>query len=321
MARVNILALLVAIVVGLSGTGAAAQTATITERLKFDTNPHPTVKPATVEATLYLPRASGPVPAMVIISSSGGVLDWIEGYYARELNKAGIGALVVDSFKPRGVKRVVEDQSLVTSWDMENDAFAALAELLKDKRIDPLHIGIMGLSKGGSVAQNSAFMVRRSWRRTGDLAFAAHVAIGPDCASQHRTAKTTGKPIFYMLGDLDDYNIAKLCVAYAERIKQAGNSDVALKMYKGAHHNWEDTHAVILLGKAENYAKCDTIIEDDGAMAMASGKGPTFMKGSDIFAWRRANCMTMGAHVAGGTEKLKREATGDLVAFLKRQGF
>jgi hypothetical protein len=32
---------------------------------------------------------------MVIINSSGGVLDQVEGYYARELVKHGIAALVV----------------------------------------------------------------------------------------------------------------------------------------------------------------------------------------------------------------------------------
>src|SRR5204862_7407283 len=118
-------------------------------RLEFATNPANTVKLAKIKATLYVPKRPTPMPAMVIISSSGGVLDFIEGYYARELNKAGIASLVVDSFGSRGVRNVIEDQSLVSSWDMENDAFAALIELRKDSRIDGSRIGIMGVSKGG----------------------------------------------------------------------------------------------------------------------------------------------------------------------------
>src|SRR4051812_42590839 len=94
----------------------------VVEQLLFDTNPPPDVKPVKITATLHLPLASTPVPAMVIINSSGGVLDWIEGYYARELSQRGIAALIVDSFKPRGVKNVVSNQNLVTSWLMENDA-------------------------------------------------------------------------------------------------------------------------------------------------------------------------------------------------------
>ena len=173
---------------------------------------------------------------MIIISSSGGVLDFIECYYAREFNKAGIASLVVDSFGPRDVKNVIQDQSLVTSWDMENDAFAALKLLRNDKRIDASHIGIMGVSKGGIVAQHAAIALRQKWRGTGDLAFAVHVPIVPDCAIQHRDVTTTGKPIFYILAELDDYNSAQFCSDYAARMKAAGNPNVSVKIYKGAHH-------------------------------------------------------------------------------------
>ena len=172
---------------------ASAETRVV-EQLVFDTNPAPDVKRVKITANLYLPHVSTPVPAMVIINSSGGVLDWIEGYYARELSERGIAALVVDSFKPRGVRNVVSNQNLVTSWLMENDAFAALAELQKDKRIDAVHIGIMGVSKGGLVAENAAFTIRRDLRRTGKAAFAVHVPIVPDCTAQFRTVETTGRP-------------------------------------------------------------------------------------------------------------------------------
>jgi dienelactone hydrolase len=86
---------------------------------------------------------------MIIVSTSGGVMDYRETYYARELARNGIAGLVVDSFGPRGVKTTVDDQSLVTSWDMENDAFGALLRLGRDARISPDRIGIMGISKGG----------------------------------------------------------------------------------------------------------------------------------------------------------------------------
>lgn len=313
--------LLCALLFGLHPSGEITAQPAVIEQLSFDTNRAPNVRLAKITATLYLPFATKPVPAMVIISSSGGVLDWIEGYYARELVRHGIAGLVVDSFKPRGVNDLVEDQSLVTSWDMENDALAALAVLQKDNRIEPAHIGVMGMSKGGLVAQHSAFVVRQNWRRTADLAFAAHIAIAPPCEAQHRNAKTTGKPIFYMLAELDDAGLAKPCVDYAERIKAAGNPNVALKIYKDAHHTWENTRPVSFLARGENYSKCFAIIEDNGAYVMAAGKGPTLSKSADIFAWRIENCRSLGFHVGGGTEKLKREATGDLIAFLKRNGF
>ena len=286
-------------------------------RLSFDTNAAPGVKLAKITATLYMPAAARPIPAMVIISSSGGVIDWIEGYYARELTRHGIAALVVDSFGPRGVRHVVFDQSLVTSWDMENDAFAALAVLQKDARIDSSRIGIMGLSKGGLVAQQSAMIVRQNWRKTATLASSAHVAIVPDCTAQHRNAATTGKPIFFMLAELDDYTPAKRCAEYAERIKAAGNPNIVTKMYKGAHHNWVDTRPTSYISQAQNNSNCVALIEDNGDYTMAAGN----QRVKDVSAWQKQNCAFSGAHVGGGTDELKRDFTLDLFAFLKWNGF
>jgi dienelactone hydrolase len=289
------------------------------EPLIFDTNPAPNVKPVKLEAKLYVPQSNAPVSAMVIISSSGGVLDQVEGYYARELVKRGIAALVVDSFRPRGVGSVVAHQNLVTSWQMENDAFAALAMLRNDKRIDASKIGIMGASKGGLVAQNAAFTIRQQTRRTGTLAFAVHVPIVPDCNAQFRTAETTGKPIFYMLGELDDYTTSKPCLEYAERIKSAGNANVAVKAYKGAHHNWEFVGPLIHMAKAENYSKCSAMIEDNGDRTMLPSNQR--VGGWQLAQWMKENCIFHGAHYGGGTEKLKRQATDDLITFLKQNGF
>jgi dienelactone hydrolase len=196
----------------------------LVEHLKFDTNPAPGVTPVKITATLYMPQFDKPVAAMVIVNNSGGVLDRVEGHYSRSLSQNGIAALVVDSFKPRKISNIDEDQELVNSWAMENDAFAALAELRKDKRIDPNRIGIMGVSKGGLVAQNAAMLVRRELRRTGSLVFALHVPIVPDCVAQFRNAATTGRPTFYMLAELDDLTPSKPCLEYADRIKTAGKS-------------------------------------------------------------------------------------------------
>ena len=295
-----------------------AQSAAV-EQLAFETNPGPNVKPVKLEAKLYLPQSNAPLPAMVIINSSGGVLDQVEGYYARELVKHGIAALVVDSFKPRGVRNVTADQNLVTSWLMENDAFAALAELQKDKRIDATRIGLMGVSKGGLVAQNAAFTIRRELRRTGTASFAIHVPIVPDCTAQFRTAATTGKPILYILAELDDITPSKPCLEYAERIKSAGNPDVAAKVYRGAHHGWEFVGPLLTMAKAENYSKCSAFIEDNGDRTMTA----TNQRVGEwqLSSWMTKNCIFRGAHYGGGTNSLKRQATDDLISFLKQNRF
>ncbi|MCZ7655921.1 MAG: hypothetical protein M5R42_19135 [Rhodocyclaceae bacterium] len=60
--------------------------------------------------------------------------------------------LVIDSFGPRGVMSTADDQTRVTTTQMLQDAYGALVFLADDKRIDSARIGVMGFSKGGTVA-------------------------------------------------------------------------------------------------------------------------------------------------------------------------
>src|SRR5258708_22967977 len=121
---------------------------------------------ARVPGGLPLPiHASSPFPCMVILTSSAGVQRHREHYYAQALNDAGCAALIVDSFAGRGVRRTVADQSLVSAAQMEGDAFAALALLRADPRIDPDRIGVMGVSKSAGATLNTAIAVRQGCRR------------------------------------------------------------------------------------------------------------------------------------------------------------
>src|SRR5260370_27213 len=112
------------------------------------------------------PQRHGPVPCLVILAPSAGGQRHREHYYAQALNEAGTAACIVDSFGGRGVRRTVADQTLVSAAQMEGDAFAALALLRDDPRIDPARIGIMGVSKGGVATLNGAIAVRQRWRGT-----------------------------------------------------------------------------------------------------------------------------------------------------------
>src|SRR5712664_362620 len=150
------------------------------ESVSFDTLTfdHPAGRrPARLSAQLCLPQASHlPAPCMIILTSSAGVQRHREHYYARALNDTGTAALIVDSFTGRGVRRTVADQTLVSAAQMEGDAFAALALLRGDRRIDRDRIGIMGVSKGGGAALNAAIAVRQRWRRGFPHLFDLHVA-------------------------------------------------------------------------------------------------------------------------------------------------
>lgn len=294
-----------------------------TEQMRFVTNVVPGTtndEPVEVQATLYIPKAvEFPIPAVVITPSSSGVEETREVYYARELTKVGAAVLIIDSFASRGLTDSLYDQSVLEQWDVENDAIAGLAKLVADERFIPDRIAIMGVSKGGTVAMDTALTIRRRWMGVDDIAFAAHIAISPDCTWITRNAQTTGAPILFMLAELDDQTPAKPCLAESLRIKNAGNERIETKVYKGAHHAWEE------LGwwpehdpEAENYSKCRVWIEDDGKMYSAhTGE---LLPEDDWHSWARDSCMIQGVTCCGGSWSLKKQATDDIIAFLRRTG-
>lgn len=294
------------------------------ERMTFTTNVVPGTTndfPVRVKAELYIPRGVRfPVPAVIIAPSSSGVEEVREIYYAKRFVRSGIAALVLDSFTSRGLTDSLYDQSLLEQWDIENDAIAALERLTKDKRIKPDRIAIMGVSKGGTVAMDTALTIRRKWMGVDDIQFAAHVAISPECTWTTRNANTTGAPILFMLAELDDQTPAKPCVALAQRMRELGNDHVEVKIYEGAHHAWEE------LGPSpeyspdiENYANCHVWIEDDGRMY--SAETGELLPENDWHGWAKKNCMKLGGTCCGGTRELKEKATRDILTFLKKHGF
>jgi dienelactone hydrolase len=292
------------------------------DTLTFD---HPAAaRPARFTATLHLPeRQDGalvrPFACMVILTSSAGVQRHREHYYAQALNAAGVAALIVDSFGGRGVRRTVADQTLVSGAQMEGDAFAALAHLRSDPRIDPGRIGVMGVSKGGVATLNTAIAVRQRWRAGFPHLFDLHIAICPGATAQHRDPTTHGRPIFFMLAGRDDYTPAALAIDYAERMRAAGNGRIRVKIYSSAHHGWESLGPVFDIKDAENWSCCNNFIEDDGShFVIAAGRA---FGEPDYQAWARRHCVTRGARAGGGTAELKQRATDDLLGFLAAQGF
>jgi dienelactone hydrolase len=288
-----------------------------THVVRGTTNDHP----VTIRAELYLPdKAKFPTSAVVVAPSSAGVSNDVEIYYAKRLTEAGIAALVVYSYASRELKDAMYDQSQLDSWDIENDAIAARGWLIADGRFEHDKIGILGMSNGGTAAMNSALEVRRRWSGVTNVAFAAHVAIAPDCTWVNRSAKTTGAPMLFLLAERDDQSPAKDCVAEAERLRQAGNDRIEMKIYKGAQHSWEDLgDSPYYDPDAENYSACRVWVEDDGSM-IAADTGKRIPERS-WHQWAKRHCMTLGTYCCGGTPELKRRATDDIIAFLKEQGF
>ena len=88
---------------------------------------------------------------MVVVHGSSGVVrnDW---EWATRLNDMGVATFVIDNFTGRGVIETATDRSRLSPVADVAGALAALRLLATHPSIDPSRIGVIGFSRGGSVA-------------------------------------------------------------------------------------------------------------------------------------------------------------------------
>lgn len=263
-----------------------------------------------VPAELLLPAGTGKVPAMVVEHGSSGVTAAREYRYARELVAMGVAALVIDSFKPRGIANTVSHQEAVSAAEMAGDTFAALKVLAAHPRIDPARIGLVGFSKGGTVALTAAHERQAAGARLpGKLRFALNVSFYPACSMQYFRPKTTGAPIYLLLGGADTYVGVAPCLEYAEKLKAQG-ATVVVNVYPDAPHGF-DGDRDYKFANGQNWSRCIFEEQPDGSWKdRTTGKTTIDKRGrrvSDGFRAAVAACRKRG--VSGGPNAAARAAS------------
>ena len=247
-------------------------------------------RPVQVTAEIYWPAASGPVPALVIHHGSGGVSDAREGRFAREIVAMGVAAVVIDSFKPRGVASTVQDQSAVTGQDFNLDALMAAHEQ---------QVAAAGIPAG--------------------LRYALHVPFYPSCSAQYYRPQTTGAPIYMLLGGADTYVGFEPCQTYAAALQAMGGR-VEVTVFPGAMHGFDGGRAYFD-PRGENYAKCVFQQQADGSwIERASGVMTVGAGGQPIqggLSKALAACRALG--VSGGpNDAAARQSMEDLKSYVRR---
>jgi dienelactone hydrolase len=295
--------------------GFAAETWTVTRDVALTSRPRVPggVREEKIIADLFRPNRSGRLPAAVIINSSGGVLPFVELNYASVLASNGAVALVVDSFMPRGVRRTSDDQSRLYYSQSVADAVAGFQWLSSQPFVDPARIFVMGMSKGGGVALDTAGDASRQLFGATEARFAAHIAIAPGCEFQNQDAKTTGAPIFFMLAELDNYTLARNCLDYVERIRGAGNAKVRFAVYPGVFHAYESTGGIVEENN-DTWTRCSYLRSERGQLTdRATGK--IVPPGGGLAAERQ--CMDKRPVNVGGDARTRSQAIADLLQFLR----
>jgi dienelactone hydrolase len=257
----------------------------------------------TISGVLQLPAGSPePVPAMVIMHGSGGILPGREGAWAARLNEMGVATFVVDSFTPRGFSATGDDQSRLPLAASVADAVTALNLLATHPNIDPKRIGIMGFSKGGQLALYTALEPFRRAVAKGDLRFALHIAFYSSCSIPYLAKQTTRAPIVFLLGQEDDFTPSDHCRRYAAFFEKQG-SPVTFRVFSEAHHGFDLPTPLRFLPRAPTAKECGLDIELEPRIMARRWSDDTVIEPSGIQPYLKT-CMRRGASYGGNAEAL-----------------
>jgi dienelactone hydrolase len=220
-------------------------------------------RPVTLAGELRIPRAGNDkLPAVILLHGRSGVggTGWMPDLWVPELNKLGIATFTVDSLSGRGLSTASE----MGRYFMVVDAYRALDQLAKHRRIDPARIAVMGFSRGAAGALYSSLRRFQKIYGAAGLQFAAHIPFYPFCSVTLRgDEEVSDRPIRIHHGSADDNTPIAPCKAYIDRLAKAGR-DARLIEYPGVHHVFDAPFFKKAVIRADNrYARRCQLIEGD----------------------------------------------------------
>lgn len=199
--------------------------------------------PRMVPAEEFVPDGAGPFPAVVLMHGCHGVsasnFEW-----ARWFRERGYVALVVDSWKARGMKKglCTPRSKDVPNTERFDDVVGALKYLQSRPYVDPGRIGAIGWSNGGvfSIAVVNGPSLERARKRgvvMPEPGFRASVGVYPGgCFSL--VHETVVRPLLVLIGESDDWTLAKTCVEMVTAMRSRG-ADATIVLYPGAYHYFD----------------------------------------------------------------------------------
>jgi dienelactone hydrolase len=243
-------ALLVALACALPATG-RAQVAP-GESVKFPRVSREGEKPLTLRGWWTPPviePGRGRAGAVVLMHGCGG--PQVSSHrWARQIADWGYGALVVDSFGPRRIRRICGQPERMLAPQRTGDAYGALLFLQSMRGIDPDRIAVMGWSHGGSAA---LWAVDSEWapayRPYPWVRFQAAVTFYPGCPA-HGVFMT---PVLILMGGADRWAAPQPCKRMVQAHK-ANGEDISLVVYPGATHAFDAVRSTVqILGFVLQY--------------------------------------------------------------------
>ena len=183
-------------------------------------------------AELFVPRGTGPFPAMVLLHGCDGVGPHYR-VWASQLAEWGYLTLLVDSFRPRGVTTVCNHGMTIPPQLQAQDAFNAAEYLRSRPDVRAERIGVIGFSHGGWAVLKAvlAGLVRPPQTHP----FLAAVAFYPGCEASPSALETD---TLILIGEADDWTPMERCTRWRDVVQPNGHR-VLLKSYSRALHGFD----------------------------------------------------------------------------------
>jgi len=233
----------------------------------------------TLTGYVFMPaKRAAEMPAVVLMHGRGGVYSKAaKGRYdASTISQRhrmwgnlwaanGYVAVLVDSFGPRGYPAGFPRFSYDTRPEAVNevtvrplDAYATLAWLRTRKDIATDRIGLQGWSNGGSAALAAMAALASSAPTTSLKGFNAALVFYPGCRLRGRfdDGYRPYAPVRVFHGSADEETSPRRCNAFVEKSRKAGG-DIAITLYPGAVHGFDDPGRVRQSNPANAKAKAD----------------------------------------------------------------
>jgi len=189
-----------------------------------------------VNGYLNRPQGPGPFPAMVMVPGCDGldnlIFDWVDWF-----THLGYVSVAVDSLTPRKLTSGCFSGGLHPSdQETAGDAFGALAYLRGLPFVDGRRIGLAGWSRGGAAATLASSKGFAAQAQPTGATFRLAIAFYPVPCN---LADDVDIPVLVLVGALDDFHEAPLCVERGQLLQQQGRN-VDVHLYPGAHHGFDN---------------------------------------------------------------------------------
>jgi dienelactone hydrolase len=227
-----------AIVVAFLTGGATAYLAAdpLVGRLVEIENPLASSQP--LQGYLRQPRDVGALPAVVLLHGCSGGWRQLDRRWGKLLASWGYVTLTADRFGPRGLTGTCAGGPPPATVF---DAYRALGFLVQQPFVDRDRVAVIGFSQGGLLALTS--VERGMIERTSTDKFRAAIAFYPPCLGIKDSMTV---PTLILIGELDDWNLAKECRNLVEGRDDYGISrqkglgvPIEFIVYPGAYHAFD----------------------------------------------------------------------------------